>query len=91
MSKTEVRTQIYLTEHQHRELRRVARERDTSMAQIVRDAVDGFLADVGGVDQLDDEAFRNDPIWRLPTQARDFGQADTARNHDDLLYGPKHS
>lgn len=92
MSKVaEVRTQIYLSEQQHRELRRVANQRETSMAQVVRDAVDGYLARTGGADSLDDETFRNDPIWNLPERARDFGRGDAARNHDALLYGPKDS
>ncbi len=85
----EARTQIYLPRDQHRELQRVARERETSMAQVVREAVDLYLAHLGGPTALDDEAFRNDPIWSLPERARDFGRDDAARDHDTLLYGPE--
>lgn len=84
----EVRTQIYLPRGQHRELRRVARERETSMAQVVREAVHSYLAHLTGPGNVDDETFRNDPIWALPDQARDFGRDDAARDHDTLLYGP---
>ncbi len=89
MSKvTEVRTQIYLPRGQHRELQRVAQERETSMAQVVREAVDSYLAHLTGPSDLDDQAFRDDPIWTLPDQARDFGFDDAAQDHDALLYGP---
>lgn len=88
---TEVRTQIYLPREQHRELRRVAEERDSSMAQVVREAVDSYLAHLAGPRSLGDEAFRDDPIWSLPQRARDFGSDDAARDHDDLLYGPRES
>ena len=84
----EVRTQVYLPREQHRELRRVARERESSMAQVVREAVDSYLAHLAGPRALDEEAFRADPIWSLPERARDFGRDDAARDHDTLLYGP---
>jgi len=86
---TEVRTQIYLPREQHRELRRVAERRESSMAQIVREAVESYLAQLSGPGALGDEAFRADPIWSLPERARDFGRDDAARDHDALLYGPR--
>jgi len=88
---SEARTQIYLPREQHRALQRVARERDTSMAQVVREAVDAYLAHLEGPAGLDDEAFRSDPIWSLADRARDFGQDATARDHDTFLYGPDES
>lgn len=35
-----IRTQIQLTEHQAAKLKRLAAERDVSMAEVIRDAVD---------------------------------------------------
>ncbi len=86
-----VRTQLYLPRDQHSELKRVAREREVSMAQVVRDAVGSYLAHLGDVPGPTEEAFRSDPIWSLPDRARDFGWEDTARDHDMLLYGPDES
>lgn len=84
---SEARTQIYLPREQHQALQRVARARDTSMAQVVREAVDAYLAHLSGPSALDDEEFRSDPIWSLPDCARDFGRDDAATDHDTLLYG----
>lgn len=88
---SEARTQIYLPREQHRALQRVARERETSMAQVVREAVDAYLAQLAGPAALDEESFRNDPIWSLPDRARDFGRDDAASDHDTILYGPTES
>ncbi|HSL83326.1 MAG TPA: CopG family transcriptional regulator [Thermoanaerobaculia bacterium] len=88
---SEVRTQLYLPREQHRELKRVAREREVSMAQVVRDAVGSYLAHLDDVPGPKEEALRTDPIWSLPDRARDFGREETARDHDALLYGPDES
>lgn len=88
---SEVRTQIYFPRALHRELRRLALERDASMAELVREAVHAYLAQLAGPEHLDSRAFRDDPIWSLPDRARDFGQDDAARDHDTLLYGPDES
>lgn len=84
---SEVRTQLYLPRDQHRDLKRVARERETSMAQVVRDAVDSYLSHLDDRPGPEEGAYRSDPIWRLPDRARDFGRDDDARDHDTLLYG----
>jgi len=47
MAVTERRTQVYLTEEQHAAVTRVARERGTSLAAVVRDALDRYLATDG--------------------------------------------
>jgi predicted transcriptional regulator len=39
-----IRTQIYLTEEEHSELRRIADLRDTSQSDVIRQAIDQFLA-----------------------------------------------
>ena len=39
------RTQIYLTDEQRRRLDQVARREGKSLAQLIRDAVDGYLED----------------------------------------------
>jgi hypothetical protein len=84
----EVRTQIYLPREQHRELRRLALVRETSMAQVVREALDEYLSHEGGSRRLSEEAYEADPIWRIPERAVDFGRDDAAGDHDAILYGP---
>ena len=44
MAVTERRTQIYLSEEQYQAAVRVARERDSSLAAVMREALDRYLA-----------------------------------------------
>lgn len=91
MAKSEVRTQIYLERRQHEALKREAKRRDVSMAQVVREAVSEYLAEPAGVQGLSSAEYRADPIWELPIGCEDFegfGRNDAAENHDEILYGP---
>lgn len=72
------RTQISLSTNQARELRRLARKRGTSMAALIRDAVDRTY----GLD--DSEPGR----WeRALASVGGFrsGRSDTSQRHDELL------
>lgn len=72
------RTQISLTSGQARELRRLARKRGTSMAALIRDAVDRTYGAAG------DESAR----WeRALASVGGFrsGRSDVSERHDDLL------
>jgi hypothetical protein len=74
-----VRTQITLTEEQHRRLARVARARGVSMSELVRQAVDATVAD-------EDEEVRRK--WERAKQvfgAFNSGIPDIAERHDDYL------
>ena len=74
-----IRTQISLTEAQMNLLRREARRRNTSIAAIIRDAVDATVTDAGSD--------------RITEQRRAFGlagafssgQSDTSEHHDEIL------
>lgn len=44
---TATRTQIYLTAEQRKRLDELARRRGQTLAQIIREAVDAYLAEVG--------------------------------------------
>ena len=74
-----VRTQISLTEAQMDRLRREARRRHTSIAAIIRDAVDATV--------IDEEADRLTRQRRAFGVAGSFssGRSDTSDRHDDLL------
>ena len=74
-----IRTQISLTEHQLSRLRRVAQERKTSIAAVIRDAVDQVVPD--------EEQGRIDRQRRAFRLAGAFasGKRDTAERHDDVL------
>lgn len=75
---TVIRTQISLTEAQMERLRREARRRHTSIAAIIRDAVDATVTEDSD---------------RLTRQRRAFGLAgafssglsDTSERHDEVL------
>lgn len=90
---SEVRTQIYLEERQHDALKRAAKERSVSMAQVVREAVAAYLVDerAGGPDPFrNDDVYCADPAWGLLDMAGAIGGsqegADASRLDEDL-YG----
>lgn len=57
MAKTDKRTQIYLTARQHRRAMEYARRSGTSLAGVVREAIDQYLDAAGSeVDWEDDPA-----------------------------------
>lgn len=74
-----IRTQISLTEEQMRRLRQAAAERRTSMAAVIREAVDRSVPDL--------DAARIDRQRRAFELAGAFasGYPDTAARHDDAL------
>jgi hypothetical protein len=74
-----VRTQIQLTDAQAQALKRVARERDVSMAQLVREAVDRVLDE-------DERQVKWRRALAVVGKYRDReGRTDVARNHDRYL------
>ena len=76
------RTQISLTAEQADRLRRIASKRHTSMAALIRDAVDQVVREEDGP--------TNDELWERVFKAagafhdRD-GATDVAENHDKYL------
>jgi ferritin-like metal-binding protein YciE len=74
-----IRTQISLTDDQMRRLRRVARERGTSIAALIRDAVDRTVPD-----EAQDVLERQRRAFAL-AGAFASGHSDTAEGHDDVL------
>ncbi|MBM4436340.1 MAG: ribbon-helix-helix protein, CopG family [Actinobacteria bacterium] len=72
-----IRTQIQLTPTQARELKRLAAERDASVAELVRQAIDRLLREEG-----------MDARWERALRALglfDSGVGDIAVNHDKYL------
>lgn len=94
MPVSEVRTQIYLEEEQHRALKRAAEARRVSMAQVVREAVAAYIVDDRAVqpDPLRDEAaYLTDAAWDILEVAQPIGGSEEgadASRLDDELYGP---
>lgn len=91
MPKLEVRTQIYLEKAQHEALKQYAAVKDSSMAQIIREAVALYLVEIENeAGEFDSEAYENDPIWTIPEVAKQLGPSgfkDASVNHDHYLYG----
>ena len=77
-----IRTQVSLTEHQMRRLRRASRERGVSIAALVREAVDRSLPDAD-----DDLIARQRRAFGL-AGAFASGHRDTAERHDEVLSEP---
>ena len=76
-----IRTQIQLTEAQYRELRRLAAETGSSMAEIVRRALDRALS-VGAPSRRDLYRQAAEIVGAFPDRR---GAADVAREHDAYL------
>jgi hypothetical protein len=72
------RTQISLTPSQARELRRLAQRRGTSMASLIRDAVDRTYGISGSEPARWERALASIGGFRS-------GRADVSERHDDLL------
>ncbi len=78
-----IRTQISLTEQQMRRLRRIAAARGTSIAAVIRDAVDRSIPD-----EDQDRLERQRRAFAL-SGAFASGHRDTAEQHDDVLAEPE--
>jgi predicted DNA-binding protein len=78
--KTMKRTQIQLTETQYSELKNLSAARSTSLAHLIRQAVDSFLDKVIEID-------RDDQKQRAIAAAGQFhsGLGDLASDHDRYL------
>ena len=74
-----IRTQIQLTEEQAAKLKRLANERDVSMAEVIREAVDRLP-------DRDDRAERFARALAVAGSGRDVeGKTDVAVRHDEYL------
>lgn len=82
MAVAEKRTQIYLSGTQHSALRRTAREEGTSMATLVRRAIDAYLVTREKMRPAPPKA---DPLDDLIGFIE--GPGDLSERHDDHLYG----
>ncbi len=75
-----IRTQIQLTEGQSRSLKRLANQQQLSVAELIRQSVDLYLASKGEL-PLDQQYERaNALIGKYRS-----GDADLGRNHDQYL------
>ncbi len=68
-----VRTQIYLTEQEHRQLHRLSRRRGASLSELIRAAIDQMLAQNQSGNRV--EAMREARgIWKDRADLPDFGR-----------------
>lgn len=79
-----VRLQAYFSLSLYQRLQEQARRQGSSIARLVREAVEQYLA------TLEQEvAVPADPLWQIPALAAQYpgsGLADAAVRHDDYLY-----
>ncbi len=75
-----IRTQIQLTEGQARTLKRLARQQQCSVAELIRQSVDLYLANRGEL-PLDQQYERATAVVGKYRS----GDADLGRNHDQYL------
>lgn len=68
-----VRTQIYLTEQEHRQLHRLSRRKGASLSELIRTAIDHMLLQQQSANRL--EAMRQARgIWKDRADIPDFGR-----------------
>lgn len=80
-----VRTQIQLTEGQFERVRRIAHERGTSVAAVIREAIENMPASESGLSRTDRLRRTLGVIGRFRS-----GLSDVGRDHDrylDEIYG----
>jgi hypothetical protein len=75
-----IRTQVQLTEEQLRRLKRLAADRDVSVAELVRNGVDSILDAGERASQTDRERRALAALGRFRS-----GRSDVAREHDRYL------
>lgn len=68
-----IRTQIYLTEEEHRKLHQLSRRRGTSLSELIRDAIDRMLLQSRKENRL--EVLREGRgIWKNRRDLPDFAE-----------------
>lgn len=80
-----IRTQIYLSSQQHEQLKQRGEASHKTMASLVREAVDQYLAE----EQTPAPFPADDPLFDLIGIAQS-GPTDVSENHDTYLYGDPH-
>jgi len=75
-----VRTQVQLTEDQHRRLKRMAAERGVSMAEVIREGVEGVLSRSAEAERQA-AAVRSLEFVGMCSS----GKTDIAERHDEYL------
>jgi len=76
------RTQMYFPEDLFREMKFLAEQEQSSVAELVRTAVREFLGKRKG------KTWEDDPLWRM-VGASESGVPDLAARHDDYLYAER--
>lgn len=76
------RTQMYFPEEMFREMKFLAEQEQSSVAEIVRKAVGEFLG------KRAEKVWEDDPLWQI-VGSSDSGLTDLAARHDDYLYGKR--
>lgn len=84
MATTLKRTQMYFPEEMLKQVKQVADQEHTTIAEIVRNAVGEFIKKKKKVIDWD-----NDPLWEVIGHVEGSGCTDVAENHDVYLYGGK--
>lgn len=73
-----VRLQLHITERQDKALRAAARRQGQSRAELIRVAIDAWLAQ---------EKSGSDPLLSIVGSAGPAGRSDLSERADELLYG----
>jgi hypothetical protein len=82
-----VTTNVRLPKELYRQAKRRALEEEKSLAEVIRESVAQYLT--GQVaPAADREAWENDPLWLIGTDATMADVTDGSTNHDYYLYGP---
>lgn len=83
MAVSEKRTQVYFPLELYRKVEKKARRESKSMASVVREAVEKYVAE-----EEKEIDWENDPFFKLVGIVKS-GVRDLSINHDHYLYGAK--
>jgi hypothetical protein len=82
-----VTTNVRLPKELYRQAKRRALEEEKSLAEVIRESVTQYLVGESKA-EVDREAWENDPLWLIGTDATIADVTDGSVNHDYYLYGP---
>lgn len=81
-----IRTQIYLTEEQRKQIQRLAKDQHKTMAQVIREAVEEYILQQRAAENLRKASVNpTDPLWEIIGLGAS-GITDGSIHHDRDIY-----
>ena len=81
-----IRTQVYLTEEQRRQIQRLAEDQHKTMAQVIREAIEEYIVQAMEMEPSSEALGSSvDPLWEI-IELGSSGISDGSVHHDRDIY-----